>query len=64
MNDITKEQIIRLENVGLAVADSISDEYSALKKSFTDNREKINKLYSDFSRITGEMNEEDINNAG
>lgn len=64
MSNITKEQIIRLEKVGLAIADSISDEYSALEKSYTVNKEIINRMYFEFGKITEAMNKEGINNAG
>ncbi len=63
MSNITKEQIIRLEKVGLAMADSISDEYSALEKSYTGNKEIISRMYNDFGKIVGDMNKEGINNA-
>ena len=40
MSNITKEQIQRLEKVGLAIADCMEDEYMKVKDS-ADNRKKL-----------------------
>ncbi len=62
MNDITKEQIQKLEKIGIAIADSISEDYYALNKYSSDNKKMINDLYSEFGRVLGRMNEVKIEN--
>lgn len=62
MNNVNKEQLIRLENIGLAIADSISEEYSAMEKSDRDKAEQVNRLFEDFRRVTEAMNREGSNN--
>lgn len=42
MSEITKEQIRRLETVGIAIADSIAEEYRNLE---TANREQDKKMH-------------------
>ncbi len=52
MSEITKEQIKRLETVGIAIADSISDEYRALKKADADKSRKVQGALSFLQQMT------------
>jgi len=45
MSNITKEQIQRLEKVGLAIADCIEDEYTKVKDSADSRKELIGDVY-------------------
>lgn len=58
MNNITKEQIERLEKIGFAIADSIAEEYNALQKSAANNEKKIKEIYSELGNIVGNINGE------
>lgn len=59
MSEITKEQIQRLERVGIAIIDSISDEFNTIKLKSDDNKKSINALYSEFGKMLGNINEEE-----
>ena len=62
MSEITKEQIQRLERVGIAIVDSISDEFNSLKEKSYANTKSINSLYAEFGKILGNINEEETKN--
>ena len=59
MSNITKEQIQRLEKIGLAVADCIEDEYTEVKKSTDNRRELIYEIYNNLSGIIDRIDEEE-----
>ena len=63
MSDVTKEQILRLEKVGMAIADSIENEFKVLEASNSEMKNKINSLFEDFGRIVEALNEKDVNDA-
>lgn len=63
MSDVTKEQILRLEIVGMAIADSIENEFKVLEASNSEMKNKINSLFEDFGRIVEALNEKEVNDA-
>ena len=63
MSDVTKEQILRLEKVGMAIADSIENEFKVLEASNSEMKNKINSLFEDFGRIVEALNEKEVNDA-
>lgn len=63
MADITKEQIMRLEKVGMAIADSIERDYKALKDSDTEMRKRVDVFFADFGRFVDSVNAKETNNA-
>ena len=60
MSDITKEQIQRLEKVGLAIVDSIYEDYKSLKNADDDKKQRMDRI---FNEISGVLNKEAISNA-
>ena len=59
MSDITKDKILRLERVALAIADSIFDEYEELKSSDSDKQKKMKTVLCRFSEIADILKEGD-----
>jgi len=59
MSNITKEQIQRLEKIGLTIADRIEDEYSEIKQSADSRKELIYDIYNSLSEITERIDEEE-----
>ena len=62
MVEITKEQILKLERIGIAVADSILDEFNSLKTKSDENKKSMNIIYMEFEKIIGNINEEEAKN--
>jgi hypothetical protein len=62
MSDITKEQIQKLEKIGLTIIDNISDEFDALKEKSDRNTKTINTLYTEFEKIFDKADKEEYRN--
>lgn len=58
MAEVTKEQIQRLETVGLKIIDNIFDEYNLLNDCFVENTEIVRNLYVEFGEKMKEINRE------
>lgn len=59
MSNITREQIKRLENVGLVIIKSIQDEYRTLDERRNQDKELIDNLYSNFGMVVNQIKNED-----
>ena len=55
MSEITKEQIRRLETVGIAIADSIAEEYRNLETANHEQDTKMHALYCNLQGIIDNM---------
>ena len=55
MSEITKEQIRRLETVGIAIADSIAEEYRNLETANREQDKKIHELCCNLQGIIDNM---------
>lgn len=53
MSDITKDKLLRLEKVGLAIADNISAEYAKLKSAEAEQQKKVETALSRLSEVSG-----------
>lgn len=59
MNDITLEEIKRLEIVGLAISDSISADYESCKTAADNQNARIHELFKAFSETIEFLDKED-----
>lgn len=59
MNDITIEEIKRLEQVGLAIADSIVADYESCKNAANAQNTRVHELYKTFSETIESLDKED-----
>ena len=53
MSDITKDKLLRLEKVGLEIADNISAEYAKLKSAEAEQQKKVETALSRLSEVSG-----------
>ena len=60
MNDITLEEIKRLEQVGLAIADSIATDYESCKVAADTQNARIHELFKTFGETIKSLDKEDL----
>lgn len=63
MIDITEDQILRLESVGLAIVNSISEEYGRLKDADADKEQKINGVLEQCNNLINILKKDGANDA-
>ncbi len=59
MNDITLEEIKRLEQVGLAITDSIAADYESCKTAADIQNARIHELFKTFGETIKFLDKED-----